>query len=97
MSFPVLHDTVPFLNKDGSNWATFTAHFQEAMQAAHHWGYFDGMTTCPVPKDIANPMIVEHQAAKEWQCENGAVQGLLSPRLADGTLLCICAHKTAKG
>ena len=97
MSFPVLPDTVPFLNEDGSNWATFAARFQEAMLAMHCWGHFDGTQACPTPKDAANPTIAERQATKEWQRENGAAWGLLSPRLTDGTLLRICAHKTAKG
>jgi len=35
MSFLVLPDTVPYLEEDGSNLATFTAHFREAMLATH--------------------------------------------------------------
>ena len=97
MSFPVLPATVPYLKEDGSNWSTFATRFREAMLATHRWGYFDGTTACPVPRDAAHPTIAERQATKEWQRENGAARGLLSPRLADVTLLRICAHKTAKG
>ena len=96
MSFPVLPPTVPHLKEDSSNWAAFATRFQEAMQATNRWGYLDGTIMCPVPKDNAHPTTAEHQAIKEWEHGNGPARGLLSMRLADKTLLCICRHKTAK-
>jgi len=48
------------------------------------------------PKDNAHPMTAECQAIKKWEHGNGPVRGLLSMRLADKTLLCICHHETAK-
>jgi len=87
MSIPVLPTTVPSLKEDGSNWATFAMHFQEAMQATHHWGHFDGMNTCPVPKDAAHPTNVESETIKEWNHKDIVVQGLLSPRLPDWIFL----------
>src|SRR5260221_7988072 len=96
MSFPVLPATVPHLKEDGSNWATFATRFRKAMQAIQRWGYFDGTIMCPVPKDNAHPTTAERQAIKEWEHGNGPARGLLTTRLADTTLLCICGHKTAK-
>src|SRR5712691_3315723 len=66
------------------------------MQATHCWGYLDGTIMCPVPKDNAHPTTAERQAIKEWEHGNGPARGLLTTRLADRTLLCICGHKTAK-
>jgi len=66
------------------------------MQATNRWGYFDGTNMCPVPKDNAHPTTAERQTIKEWEHGNGPARGLLSTRLADKTLLCICRHKTAK-
>ena len=91
-----LPPTVPYLAEDGSNWTIFAAHFQEAMRAIHYWGYLDGTITQPVPKDATHPTIAERQATKEWEHGNGPARGLLTPRLADKTLLSICHHTTAK-
>jgi len=97
MSIPVLPTTVPSLKEDGSNWATFAMRFQEAMQATHHWGHFDGTNTCPVPKDAAHPTNAESETIKEWNREDVVVRGLLSPRLPDWIFLRLIDHKTAKG
>jgi len=97
MSFPVLPDTVPFLNEDGSNWATFATRFREAMQATHHWGHFNGTNTCPVPKDAAHPTNAESKAIKVWKRKDVVIRGLLSPRLPDWIFLRLIDHKTAKG
>ena len=97
MSFLVLPDTIPHLKEDASNWATFAAHFREAMLAMHRWGHFDGTQACPTPKDAANPTFVERQATKEWQCQDVVVRGHLSPRLLDWIFIRLVNHKTAKG
>jgi len=77
---------VPHLLPDGTNWSIFSTHFHEAMQAAQHWGYFDGTTQCPVPKD-ARPMKGEEDAMEAWDHKDIVACYLLSQRLPDLTLL----------
>ena len=96
MSFLVLPDSVPFLEEDGSNWATFATRFREAMLAMNRWGRFDGTAACPTPKNAACPTSVERQAMKEWKCEEGMARGLLSPRLPDCIFVHLINHKMAK-
>src|SRR3979490_2779395 len=61
---------VPHLDSEGTNWAIFEARFQDAMETACQWGHFDGSEPCPVPKDIANPMDTEIEAARHWDRNN---------------------------
>ncbi len=68
-TWPELPNTVPSLEEEASNWATFTPRFQEAMLATSQWGYPDGINTCPVPKDAAHPTnSPQMQNAKPSQC-----------------------------
>ena len=50
-SIEQLPANIPHLEPNSVNWAIFSMRFQEAMQATHCWGYFDGTKSCPVPKD----------------------------------------------
>ena len=43
-----LSSSVPKLESTGMNWAIFSVHFQDAVEAKGFWGHFDGTTTCPV-------------------------------------------------
>jgi len=83
-TWPELPDsTVPFLEEYGSNWATFTMHFRQAILATCQWYYCDGTNTCPVLKDAAHPTNAEHEAMKEWEHEGAVAQYLLFARLPD--------------
>ena len=80
---PALPATVPFLEEDGSNWATFTPHFGEAIQTICQWGYVDGTIMHPVPKDPAHPTNAESAAIKEWDCEDAIIQCRLTARVPE--------------
>jgi len=58
------------LEEDGSKWATSAACFREAMQAMHHWSYFDETTTRPLPKDATRHTDTEHAAIEGWDRED---------------------------
>ena len=97
MSFPALLATIPPLQDDASNWAIFTTHFREAMQAMHRWGHFDGTAMCPIPKDAAHPTNTENQAIKEWEREDAAARYHLFRNLPPQIVLCLLdCPKTAK-
>ena len=42
-----LPSSVPKLDSSGLNWAIFSLHFQDAVEAKGYWGHFDGSTPCP--------------------------------------------------
>jgi len=49
-----LPSSVPKLEASGLNWAIFSLHFQDAVEAKEYWGHFDGTTPRPIvakPKD----------------------------------------------
>jgi hypothetical protein len=60
-----LPSNIPHLEIDGSNWAIFIMWFQEAMQATHHWPYFEGTVSCPTVKDPSKVIEAEKKATKE--------------------------------
>ena len=41
-----LPSSVPKLDSSGLNWAIFSLHFQDAVEAKGYWGHFDGSTPC---------------------------------------------------
>ena len=44
-----LPSSIPKLDASGLNWAIFSLHFQDAVEAKGYWGHFDGTTPWPVP------------------------------------------------
>ena len=74
MSVLTVLDTIPYLEEYGTNWAIFILRFQEVMLATCRWGYFDGTTTCPAPRDPAKLAADEIEAIKEWEDEAATAQ-----------------------
>jgi len=99
MPFPTtleIPPTVPHLDASGCNWAAFATQLREAMLATHRWGYLDGTTTCPIPKDAANPTSSEREAIKAWECEDYVAGYFLSMRLPDWLFLSLDDATPAK-
>jgi hypothetical protein len=96
MSVLTVLNTIPYLEEYGANWATFIPCFQEAMLATCRWGYFNGTTLRPTPRDPARPAANEIEAMDEWEHEDATAQYLLSVRLPDAFMLCIDDYPTAK-
>jgi len=47
--------SVPKLDASGLNWAVFSLHFQDAIEAKGYWGHFDGTSERPImpkPEDL---------------------------------------------
>jgi gag-polypeptide of LTR copia-type/Zinc knuckle len=87
---------IPRLKPDGTNWAIFSIRFCEAMQATRRWGYFDGTTPCPSPKDPAEPTKDEIEAIKQWEREDLVTRYLLSQYLPDTTFMRLYKYSTAQ-
>jgi len=80
-----LPTTLPRLEPAGSNWAIFSMHFQEAMEANQKWQHFNGTSAHPVPVDDKNPTNVEAKAMAAWDQDETVARYLLSQRLPDST------------
>jgi hypothetical protein len=61
---------IPRLEADSSNWAVFTMHFKEAMQATCHWGHFDGTTPHPSFTVPSHPSKEKATAIAAWDQED---------------------------
>ncbi len=95
MSDP-LPTSIPHLEPNGSNWAIFSMHFQEAMEANQKWGHFDGTTPCPAPADTNAPTDAELKAVVNWNQDETVAKYLLSQHLPDSTTVCLRALVSAK-
>jgi hypothetical protein len=91
-----LATSVPRLESTGSNWAVFSMHFQEAMEANQKWGHFSGSVTRPVPKDDKNPTADETKSMSEWDHDEVVARYLLSQHLPDSTAVRLKGLASAK-
>jgi len=91
-----LPSNIPHLEADGSNWAIFTMHFWEAMQATWCWPHFDSTFTCPSPKDPNKVTDDEKKEIKKWDHEDTAAQYLLLQRLPNSIAVRLYTYITAK-
>ncbi len=95
MSDP-LPTSIPCLKPNGSNWAIFSMHFQEAMEANQKWGHFDGTTPCPAPADANTPTDAELKVVVNWNQDETVAKYLLSQRLPNSTAVHLQALVSAK-
>jgi len=52
-----LPSSIPKLDASGMNWAIFSLHFQDAVEAKGFWGHFDG--TNPRPEATSLPVTAD--------------------------------------
>jgi gag-polypeptide of LTR copia-type len=91
-----LYGQIPPLNLEGTNWAIFSMHFIEAMDATDCWGHFDGTDTHPVPADAAKPTSDEKEVMKSWDKEDKLMHQLLTQQLPDKVSMEVQDLKTVK-
>ena len=83
----VVIKSIPCLEPNGSNWAIFSMHFEEAMLASQKWGHFDGTSTCLTPKDPKAIEATEQKAMDEWDHAEMLAQYMLLQHLPDSTAI----------
>ena len=49
--------SIPKLEVSGLNWAIFSLHFQDAIEAKGYWGHFDGTAPQPVAPTTVAPVV----------------------------------------
>ena len=91
-----LPQNIPRLEPDGLNWAIFAVRFREAMSANRRWGFFDGKSARPVPKDPSNVTTDEQEAMDKWDYDDQVARYLLLQRLPDSTAVRMGPYPTAK-
>src|SRR6266571_3474459 len=89
-----LPSSVPKLDATGINWAIFSMHFQDAMEAKNFWGHFDGTSTCPA---LSNPSTVDEIAAKnQWEKDERSAKLLLTQKISNSTLMRVHSKTTVR-
>ena len=106
-----LPSSIPKLEASGLNWAIFSLHFQDAVEAKGYWGHFDGTDLCPVvtqtspPSTSAttetsatttSPTAEELAVIAQWDKDERSAKSLLTQKIPDSTLMRICNKKTIK-
>jgi len=96
-----LPSSVPKLNGSRMNWAIFTVHFQDAVEAKGFWGHFTGTRVHPAakaaPADPDKPASTAEELAlaqKQWDKDEMSVKSLLMQKVPDSTLMHIHIKKT---
>jgi hypothetical protein len=87
---------IPQLDPNGTNWAIFKTHFQEAMKVTCRWDHFTGAKPCLKPKVADKPTDAKREAIEKWEHEDAVASYLLSQHLLDITIIhltnCLTAH-----
>ena len=100
-----LPSSIPKLDPSGLNWAIFSVHFRDAVEAKGYWGHFDGTVPCPtVPPTIragdgsvtSAPTTEQVAAETQWQKDERSAKSLLTQKIPDGTLMCVHMKTTVK-
>jgi hypothetical protein len=86
---------IPWLDPNGTNWAIFKTHFQEAMKVTCQWNYFIGAKPCPKPKVTDKPTDAESGAIEKWEHKDAVASYLLSQHLLNITIICLTNCLTA--
>ena len=96
----LLSSSVPKLESTGMNWAIFSVHFQDAVEAKGFWGHFDGTTTHLVAvvtaTDGTTATVNDTSAREQWDKDEQSAKSLLTQKIPDSTLMCIHTKQTVK-
>ena len=82
-----LPGSVPKLDSSGLNWAIFSVHFQDAVEAKGFWGHFDGSETCPTAANPEDPTDEETTKINQWKKNERLAKSLLTQKLPDLALM----------
>ena len=89
-----LPSSIPKLDATGTNWAIFSLHFQDVVEAKGYWGHFNG--TDPRPEPTATATAEDTAAILQWDKDKCSAKSLLIQKLPDSALMCIRKVKTMK-
>jgi hypothetical protein len=89
-----LSSSIPKLDATGINWAIFSVHFQDAVEAKGFWGHFDGTSMCP---ELSSPATAEETAAKnQWEKDKWSAKSLLTQKIPDSMLMQVHSKMSMK-
>ena len=81
-----LPSSVPKLDATGLNWAVFSLHFEDAIQAKGFWGHFSDIIPSPSPAVPSAPTAKELTAIKKWEKDEHLARSL-TQKLLDSALM----------
>src|SRR5271169_5112119 len=93
----LLPSSIPKLDSTGLNWAIFSAHFQDAVEAKGFWGHFDGSSIRPIAISVTAPdgtITVDTTAVDQWDKDERSAKSLLTQKIPDSTLMRVYAKQT---
>ena len=100
-----LPSSIPKLDASGLNWAIFSVHFEDMIQAKGFWGHFDGTSTRPsaLPVSVTDvdgnvttspPSDAEVAAVDKWDKDKCSAKSLLTQKIPDLTLMHVHNKRT---
>ena len=94
-----LPSSVPKLDSSGLNWAIFSSHFQDAVEAKGYWGHFDGSAPCPIATSVTasdGTKTTNNSPVEQWNKDERLAKSLLTQKIPDSALMKIQNKKTVK-
>ena len=94
-----LPSSIPKLDSTRINWAIFSVHFQDTVEAKGFWGHFNGSTPRPAVISVTTAegaTTVDAAAADQWDKDERSAKSLLTQKIPDLTLMCIHGKKSVK-
>ena len=93
-----LPSSIPKLDATGLNWAIFSVHFEDVIQAKGFWGHFDGTSLClqalPVKatdvdgnESTSPPSADELATVEQWEKDEQSAKSLLTQKIPNSTLM----------
>ena len=102
-----LPSSIPKLDSSGLNWAIFSVHFQDAVEAKGFWSHYDGTGSRPSVDPVSitasdgtiittPPSDTQLAAIEEWDKDELSAKSLLTQKIPDSTLMRIHMKCTVK-
>ena len=89
-----LPSSIPKLDASGLDWAIFSLHFQDAVEAKGYWGHFNGTTLRPTL--VATKTASNAAEIDQWDKDKRSAKSLLTQKIRDSALMRICKARTVK-
>ena len=105
----ILPSSIPKLDASGINWAIFSVHLQDTIEAKGFWNHFDSSSVCPEQEFAKIITAVDGTVTggteiipadeltasqRQWDKDEHSAKSLLTQKLPDSTLMCIHTKRT---
>ncbi|KAF5378320.1 hypothetical protein D9615_008779 [Tricholomella constricta] len=91
-----LPSSIPKLDASGINWAIFSIHFKDAVQAKGFWGHYSGASARIVIPDGATATPAQEIEIAKWEKDECSAKSLLTQKIPDSALMRVHKKPTVK-